>query len=285
MSNDERFQEIKEKEIKRLTTPLNYPKGIFSYNKIPKDCEGQPARKRLWDNRYILEPKPGLLSDDEILIYASESKQASKIRLKRGIGNILDKKNVYENYTTIPIFLVSGLCVSLFIGYRGFQESFSLGLLLISLGVLLIVIGALGYIYIFYIKDYMDPLYKQKLEEQKTISGENLPDDELLSLFYIKEKIAREMIEKRFPAPQITNSKFNEVLNNVKEVVKSQVEILNALTPTEKTKYKIESRENSIKQLISKIDDLTNELILSEKNNFEEVIEEVNSLINSVKEY
>ena len=93
------------------------------------------------------------------------------------------------------------------------------------------------------------------------------------------------MIEKRFPAPQITNSKFNEVLNNVKEVVKSQVEILNALTPTEKTKYEIESRENSIKQLISKIDDLTNELILSEKNNFEEVIEEVNSLINSVKEY
>lgn len=64
-----------------------------------------------------------------------------------------------------------------------------------------------------------------------------------------------------------------------------QVEILNALTPTEKTKYEIESRENSIKQLISKIDDLTNELILSEKNNFEEVIEEVNSLINSVKEY
>lgn len=93
------------------------------------------------------------------------------------------------------------------------------------------------------------------------------------------------MIEKRFPAPQITNSKFNEVLNNAKEVVKSQVEILNALTPTEKTKYEIESRENSIKQLISKIDDLTNELILSEKNNFEEVIEEVNSLINSVKEY
>lgn len=84
------------------------------------------------------------------------------------------------------------MCVSLFIGYMGFQESFSLGLLLISLGVLLIVIGALGYIYIFYIKDYMDPLYKQKLEEQKTISGENLPDDELLSLFYIKEKIARE---------------------------------------------------------------------------------------------
>ena len=167
MSNDERFQEIKEKEIKRLTTPLNYPKGIFSYNKIPKDCEGQPARKRLWDKRYVLEPKPGILSDDEILIYASESKQASKIRLKRGIGNILDKKNVYENYTAIPIFLGCGLCVSLFIGYMGFQESFSLGLLVISLGVLLIVIGALGYIYIFYIKDYMDPLYKQKLEEQK----------------------------------------------------------------------------------------------------------------------
>ena len=77
-------------------------------------------------------------------------------------------------------------------------------------------------------------------------------------------KIAREMIEKRFPAPQITNTKFNAVLDNCKEVVEAQIKTLNALTPTEKTAYEIKSRKKLIKQVITKIDDLTNELILSE---------------------
>ena len=72
------------------------------------------------------------------------------------------------------------------------------------------------------------------------------------------------MIEKRFPAPQITNTKFNAVLDNCKEVVEAQIKTLNALTPTEKTAYEIKSRKKLIKQVITKIDDLTNELILSE---------------------
>ena len=93
------------------------------------------------------------------------------------------------------------------------------------------------------------------------------------------------MIEKRFPAPQLTNTKFNAVLDNCKEVVESQIEILNALTPTDKTKYEIDSRKKLIKQLIGKVDDLTNELILSEENNIEEVIDEMDNLISSVKEY
>ena len=71
----------------------------------------------------------------------------------------------------------------------------------------------------------------------------------------------------------------------MKEVVESQIKILNALTPTEKTKYEIASRKKLIKQLISKVDDLTNELILSEENNIEEVIEDMDNLINSVKDY
>lgn len=93
------------------------------------------------------------------------------------------------------------------------------------------------------------------------------------------------MIEKRFPAPQMTNTKFNAVLDNCKEVVESQIENLNALTPTEKTKYEIESRKKLIKQVISKVDDLTNELILSEENNLTVVVEEMDTLINSIKDY
>lgn len=40
-----------------------------------------------------------------------------------------------------------------------------------------------------------------------------------------------------------------------------------------------------IKEIISKIDDLTNELILSEDSNLEDVIEQMDELIGSVKEY
>ena len=104
-------------------------------------------------------------------------------------------------------------------------------------------------------------------------------------LFESKEKIAREMIEKKFPAPQLTNSKFNAVLDNCRSVVESQMEVLNSLTPTEKTKPEIDSRKKLIKRLISKMDDLTNELILSEENNIEDVIGDMDNLINSVKDY
>ena len=137
-----------------------------------------------------------------------------------------------------------------------------------------------------YIKDYTEPQYKQTLKEEKTAPKENLSDvDNLFLLFESKEKIAREMIEKKFPAPQLTNSKFNAVLDNCRNVVESQIEIINALTPTEKTKPEIDSRKKLIKKLISKIDDLTNELILSEENNIEDVIDDMDILINSVKDY
>ena len=143
-----------------------------------------------------------------------------------------------------------------------------------------------SYIYVMYIKDYTDPQYKPTPIKEKHIKEEKLSEtDDLFLLFESKEKIAREMIEKKFPAPQLTNSKFNAVLDNCRNVVESQIEVLNALTPTEKTKHEIDSRKKLIKQLISKIDDLTNELILSEENNIEDVIEDMDNLINSVKEY
>lgn len=143
-----------------------------------------------------------------------------------------------------------------------------------------------SYIYVMYIKDYTDPQYKPTPIKEKPIKEEKLSEtDDLFLLFESKEKIAREMIEKKFPAPQLTNSKFNAVLDNCRDVVESQIEVLNALTPTEKTKPEIDSRKKLIKQLISKIDDLTNELILSEENNIEDVIEDMDNLINSVKEY
>lgn len=263
MNDEERFEELKENEIKRLTTPLTHEKNKTF------DCEGNIIETSFWDGKPFLEQKKGILTDDEILIYAGESKEASKIRLKRGQGNFNDKLKIYDSYLLIELLIFLP-------GFTIIAFSFWLwiGLVIISLSILL---------YLLFIKDYkevtaIEPQFK--LEEPKTLTN-----DDLLLLFESKEKIAREMIERRFPAPQMTNIKFNSVLDNCKEVVESQIEILNALTPTEKTKYEIASRKKLIKQLIGKLDDLTNDLILSGENNTEEVIEDMDNLINSVKDY
>lgn len=282
MDDEERFQQIKEKEITRLTTPISYPKlGGFTFRVAPKDCEGNPVPIiRGFRNRFVLEPKPGILSDDEILMYAPESKESSKIRLKRGMGTQSDK-------TTVNGDLICAMSISLvFLLLFGIFLLISGNLIVRFISALIIIIMIMPYIYVMYIKNYTEPQYKKSLKEEKSTPKENLSDvDNLFLLYENKERIAREMIEKKFPAPQLTNSKFNAVLDNCRSVVESQIEIINALTPTEKTKYEIDSRKKLIKQLISKVDDLTNELILSEENNIEEVIGDVDNLIISVKDY
>ena len=272
MEDKERFQELKEKEIKRLTSPLTYSKGKWNVPSAYFDCEGNEVDPINTFNgkKYIMEPKTGILSDDEILMYASESKEASRIRLRRGTGTFNDKKKLYGNYALCFFFVIfPGWMIALF--------SFWSWIALIIIGIIILA-------YIFIIHDFSDNNSEENLEHG--IDEQKLSNNgDLLLLFESKEKIAREMIEKRFPAPQMTNTKFNSVLDNCKDVVESQIEILNALTPTEKTKYEIASRKKLIKQLISKVDDLTNELILSEENNIEEVIEDMDNLINSVKDY
>lgn len=280
--DEERFQQIKEKEIIRLTTPMSYPKlGGFTFRVAPRDCEGNPVPViKGFRNRRVLEPKPGILSDDEILIYAPESKEASKIRLKRGIGTQSDK-------TAVNGDLIYALSISvLFLFIFGMFALLFDNLIVRLIFVLIIIIMIVSYVYVMYIKEYTEPQYKQSIKKEKVTVKEKLSEnDNLFLLFESKEKVAREMIEKKFPAPQLTNSKFNAVLDNCRDVVESQIEVLNALTPTEKTKPEIDSRKKLIKQLISKIDDLNNELILSEENNMEGVLEDMDSLIKSVKEY
>ena len=275
MDYDEHFQELKEKEIKRLTTP---PKKI---KRKYYDCEGVELDTTFFGEKPILEPKKGILDDDEILNYAGNSKEASKIRLKRGMGDFGDKKYLHEKLISailgIEFFLLVSIGGSLFI-LLDWNYKFILAIIFL--------IPILFLVYLLFIKDYTEPQYKQPSISEETDSNNDLnSNNDLFLLFESKEKIAREMIEKKFPAPQLTNSKFNAVLDNCRGVVESQMEVLNALTPTEKTKHEIDSRKKLIKRLISKMDDLTNELILSEENNIEEVIDDMDNLINSVKDY
>ena len=282
MNDEERFQRIKEKEITRLTTPISYPKiGKISLKVAARDCEGNPVElvRGFNGNRFSLEPKQGILSDDEILMYAPESIAASRIRLKRGVGSQSDKSTVNHNLMFSYIFLI----VFLFIFAI---PMLFFGTMTTIIFLLIIIVSAGVYIYIMHIKDYTDPNYKSAPIKEEPIKKDKLSEtDELFVLFESKENIARELIEKKFPSPQLTNSKFNGVLDNCRNVVESQIEIINALTPTEKTKPEIDSRKKLIKKLISKIDDLTNELILSEESNIEEVIDDMDNLISSVKEY
>ena len=254
MDDEERFEELREKEIKRLTDSLGSE-----------------------------EPVKGILTDDEILKYAGDSIEASRIRLKRGIGTFQDKEILHGD----DIFIIEFFSWMVIMPCTGII-AFLWDIFVAKILFVLFLIMLLGYpIYVLYIKDYVDHKYKEvsEVEEKQIEEPKASTNDDLLLLFESKEKIAREMIEKKFPAPQLTNSKFNAVLDNCRNVVESQIEIINALTPTEKTKYEIDSRKKLIKQLISKVDDLTNELILSEENNIEEVIGDVDNLIISVKDY
>ena len=283
MDNNEHIQELKEKEIKRLTSPINYAKGTWKTASAAYDCEGNEIDSISTFNgkKYIMEPKKGILSDDEILVYAGDSKEASKIRLKRGIGDFGDKKNLHQNLISTILSIEFLLFVSI-----GVSLLILLDWIYKLIIVIIFLLPLLFLAYLLFIKDYTEIQHNQSsFTQEKVNSKKETSNEDLFLLFESKEKIAREMIEKRFPAPQLTNSKFNGVLDNCRNVVESQVEILNALTPTEKTKYEIDSRKKLIKQLISKIDDLTNELILSEENNLEEVVEEMDRLISSVKDY
>ena len=157
------------------------------------------------------------MADEEILNYAPNSNEASKVRLRLGKGDLSDKLQLYG----LTIFMI------------GFMVIFPLELFLLLynyyIGIFVLLIFIFGVIYFLFIHNFKDKNIKETVEVpevEKKLSN----NDELELLFQAKEKIAREMIERRFPAPQITNTKFNGVLDNCKEVVESQIQILNALT-------------------------------------------------------
>lgn len=56
------------------------------------------------------------------------------------------------------------------------------------------------------------------------------------------------------------------------------------VNPTDKSKYELNFRKELVRQLIGKVDDLSNELALSD-DGFEDVVSEMDDLIHSVKDY
>lgn len=152
-------------------------------------------------------------------------------------------------------------------------------------------------------------IQKPKSNPVKEIKKESIPkqDDKkhvfdsykiqvnnLKSKFDIKEENVRDLIEKRFPSPQITNSKFNSIVDECCEVFNQKSEIITTIVDStteysSKIENELKTNINVLKEINIKLDNLTNELIiaLSEENNtgVNDLFEDIDKLTESIKDY
>lgn len=302
------IENSKAQEIKRLTTPLTF-KDSHAYddngNKI--NCV-----ETINDVRYILEPKEGILSDDEILKYAPKSKAASKVRLKRGLGNSSDVLLIHDSLPwVLGSFYIILACVSVPVFFSGNR----FGMLLI----LILVIIPLIYLYrIFNLNSYIGvqenkpASVKPQENVQRTIESpfsESVSDfgvgslkryekeiNNLKVLFDVKESAVRDLIEKRFAPPQITYDKFIAIIDSSHKLFYKQADaasnIINlAAEDTPRVQGEIENKISAMHTIIDQIEKLTNELVINISNetgsddDVKGLLDDMESLIDSVKEY
>ena len=294
----------KSNEIKRLTTPLTI-KDFKAY-----DSEGNLLKcsETLSDVRFIVEPKQNILNDNEILQYAPQSKSASQIRLKRGFGNIQDILLVHESLPWIlGLFYVVLICIAV-------PVTFSKNIVGMYLILVLVILPLLYLYYIFNHKKYKkDTVKKQVKESKKVDTPVSTPVAEKSSgldsfkkyekeisnlkvVFNVKEKVVRELIEKRFEPPQITYDKFMSSIDNCHKLFYAQSDAASniidlAVEDTPRVQDEIEGKIDAMKKIIDQIEDLTNELVINISSSGEStdevknLLDDMENLIESVKDY
>ena len=118
--------------------------------------------------------------------------------------------------------------------------------------------------------------------------------DALESEFASKEANVRNLIEKRFEPPQLTYTRFTSVVDKSSELFKNQVEssrtIINLSSEcSPKIENELKAKIEVLKTIIGKLDELTDELILTEDKSHNDDIhglfDDMEYLIKSVKEY
>ena len=118
--------------------------------------------------------------------------------------------------------------------------------------------------------------------------------DELNSKFIKKEKSTREIIEKRFEPPQLTYTRFisgvdksKELFNKNLESAWNMISIADSYSP--RIASEIESKIDVLKAIVEKMDGLLNELVMNEdiskKEDVDNLMGEMDSLIDSVRDY
>ena len=294
----------KAQEIKRLTTPLTF-KNSKAY-----DCEGKliSCVETLSEIKYIIEPREGILSDDEIMQYAPDSKAASQIRLARGMGDMDDMLLIHESLPwLLGIYYVILICISIPVI---FSRNFIIALILLVLFIL-----PLLYAYrALRLKTYYNPKRISKRADSSKISNDDVKVEvaqetnleslkeyqneinNLKVIFEVKEDVVKQLIEKKFTPPQITYDKFMNMVDNCNKLFYAQADrasnIINlAVEDTPRIRNEIENKIDAMKKIIDQIEDLTNELVInisSDSDSQKEVqvlLDDMENLISSVKEY
>lgn len=295
----------KAQEIKRLTTPLKF-RDSKAY-----DSEGNLIKcvETLSEVKFIIEPKEGILTDDEILQYAPDSKAASKIMLNRGFGSFNDALLVHESlpwYLGIYYVILIGILIPISYQRNLYGVIFLLILFIVPL------------IYAYLVLNLkrsttkrITGKTKQKIQKTEEIETKNpkfeqkshdlLKDYErevnnLKVAFEVKEKVVRNLIEKRFTPPQITHDKFMATVDSCHKIFYTQSEeCLNIIElaedDTPRIRQELNNKINIMKRIINQIEDLTNELVInisSDSHSKDEVnvlLEDMEDLIDSVKDY
>ena len=258
--------------------------------------------------RFIVEPREGILTENEVLQYAPESKTAAKIRLKRGAGSTSDVLLVNESVPWIlALYYVVVFSVSVIVFFSAIK--------MLMVAILVLLILPLVYLYkIFNLKSYTKAKTKKEVKKDQAPSNKTIEEpvnedtglqslkiykkeiDNLKILFDVKEQVVRDLIKKRFEPPQITYDKFISIIDKANKLFYQEVDsalniIRLAADDTPRVQGEIQEKINNMKRIISQIEELTNELVINISND-DEAKEEVNNLlenmenlIGSVKEY
>ena len=294
----------KASEIKNLTTPLSF-KNSKAY-----DTRGNNIKcvETLADVKFIVEPSEGILTDNEIMQYAPQSKAASKIRLKRGFGDASDVLMVHESLPwALGLYYVILISISLPILF----SKALIGMIV----VLILFVIPLFYLYVtFNMNKYTETEIKKQVETPKKTSNataqRSIPKDSgveslkrhekevnnLKVLFDVKEQVVRDLIKRRFEPPQITYDKFIAMIDSCHKLFYEQADstlsiVDLAVEDTPRIEEEIQNRIGVMKSIINQIEELTNELVIninSDDESQEEVknlIDDMENLIESVKEY
>ena len=258
------IENSKANEIKNLTKPLSF-KNSKAY-----DSNGNNIKcvETLADVKFIVEPKEGILTDNEIMQYAPQSKAASRIRLKRGFGDSSDILLVHESLPwALGLYYVILICISLPILFYK--------VLIGMIVVLLLFIIPLFYLYItFNLNRYDDSNVKKQVETTKTASDSkvqaSIPKDNgvesfkkyekevnnLKVLFDVKEHVVRDLIKQRFEPPQITYDKFISMIDSCHKLFYEQADstlniIKLAVEDTPRIEDEIKNRIDVMKNIIN----------------------------------
>lgn len=109
-----------------------------------------------------------------------------------------------------------------------------------------------------------------------------------------KDEAARKLIEKRFAPPQLTYTRFISSVDNAKDLFTSQaasaLNIINLSSDfSPRIKSELDSKIDILNTIIAKLDDLTNELVVSmdesKEDDVHNLIDDMDDLINSVDTY